>query len=41
MDKIDEVVTKIATEFEQRPITTTLKGLAALWILKQAVKLVK
>lgn len=38
MDKIDEIVQKVVTAFEERPIASTLKGLIILWVLKEVKK---
>ncbi len=38
MDKIDAVVAKITKDFEEKPVATTLKGLALLYIAKKVIK---
>lgn len=40
-EKIDQYVDKIISEFERRPIVTTLKGVIILWVLKTFFKWLK
>lgn len=37
MPNIEEIVKKLITEFESKPIATTIKGLIVLWLLKQVI----
>ena len=41
MEKVESFITKVTTEFEKKPVATTIKGLVVLWVLKQAINLVK
>lgn len=41
MDQIETFVTKVTKSFEEKPIATTIKGLIILWILKEAIKILK
>ena len=36
-DKIEEIVQKVVSEFEKKPIATTIKGLIVLWVLKNVI----
>ena len=38
MEKIEEFVKKIVSEFETKPIATTIKGVIVLWVLKEVLK---
>ena len=41
VEKIEEVVQKVVSEFEKKPIATTIKGLVVVWVLKEVIKWVK
>ena len=41
MDQLEKVVSKITNEFETKPIVTTVKTLVVLWVVKQAIKIIK
>lgn len=34
METIDKIVSKLVSEFENKPIATTLKGVVIIWVLK-------
>lgn len=36
--KIEETFTKLVTEFESKPIMTTIKGIVILYILKKGLQ---
>lgn len=38
VEKIEEVVQKVVSEFEEKPVATTIKGIILLWIIKEVVK---
>ncbi len=38
MDKVEEIVNRVISEFENKPIATTIKGLFILWVLKEVMK---
>ena len=38
MNQIEQVVEKVIKNFEEKPVSTTIKGVIILWVLKEAVK---
>jgi hypothetical protein len=38
LDKMDTYIQKVVSEFEKKPVATTLKGLFVLWVLKEVTK---